>query len=472
MSIASLSFLVIAKYAILVISMEEQAVNNQVQQSPVTPVAPKPNYRLVAIIVLAIIFVILSGLFIYEKYFDKSYLLPEVSQSSPTPTPDLYRESTSSAATANWKTYDVSKAIESGSVQNPLDYHFSIKYPPNWQVKGILVFRSPDYQAPTTGAVEEVLSGARINIMVIQKEKKFSEIQQWFNSYFVDHRTSNVIYKPRQIAINAGNAGQVQGLEYDNVGYENVPGVEGKVLAKLFAVGNIVYEFKIVSKEDPTKYVSILDQILSTFKFLDFTFISDSDGWLKYTNTTHNFEIKLPSGTELQTYDYSLRFWNYDKPKHLLDPGEFITEISLANEPCRDRIEKNKTKNRQGEAIFYRGSGYRYGDAAGIPYMLCAQKGEKYIFVAVYENNQNGNLANKILSTFKFLDQNPSATCIPRPACLDAVPRCLIPESENMCPPSPKPTSNQVVCTQDAKQCPDGSYVSRQPPTCEFAKCP
>jgi len=30
----------------------------------------------------------------------------------------------------------------------------------------------------------------------------------------------------------------------------------------------------------------------------------------------------------------------------------------------------------------------------------------------------------------------------------------------------------QVVCTQDAKLCPDGSYVSRQPPTCEFAACP
>lgn len=30
----------------------------------------------------------------------------------------------------------------------------------------------------------------------------------------------------------------------------------------------------------------------------------------------------------------------------------------------------------------------------------------------------------------------------------------------------------QTVCTQDAKQCPDGSYVSRQGPNCEFAPCP
>jgi hypothetical protein len=29
-----------------------------------------------------------------------------------------------------------------------------------------------------------------------------------------------------------------------------------------------------------------------------------------------------------------------------------------------------------------------------------------------------------------------------------------------------------VVCTMDAKLCPDGSYVGRQGPNCEFAQCP
>lgn len=27
-------------------------------------------------------------------------------------------------------------------------------------------------------------------------------------------------------------------------------------------------------------------------------------------------------------------------------------------------------------------------------------------------------------------------TCTPRPKCLDSKPRCMIPETENMCPPS------------------------------------
>lgn len=30
----------------------------------------------------------------------------------------------------------------------------------------------------------------------------------------------------------------------------------------------------------------------------------------------------------------------------------------------------------------------------------------------------------------------PTPTCIPRPACLDSIPRCMIAESENMCPRS------------------------------------
>lgn len=33
-------------------------------------------------------------------------------------------------------------------------------------------------------------------------------------------------------------------------------------------------------------------------------------------------------------------------------------------------------------------------------------------------------------------------------------------------------TDKRTVCTQEAKQCPDGSYVSRTGPNCEFAACP
>lgn len=37
---------------------------------------------------------------------------------------------------------------------------------------------------------------------------------------------------------------------------------------------------------------------------------------------------------------------------------------------------------------------------------------------------------------------------------------------------SPAPEEEGVFCTLDAKLCPDGSYVGRTPPNCEFAPCP
>ncbi len=41
--------------------------------------------------------------------------------------------------------------------------------------------------------------------------------------------------------------------------------------------------------------------------------------------------------------------------------------------------------------------------------------------------------------------------------------------------PTPKPTSiddRKIFCTQEAKRCPDGTWVGRTGPNCEFSKCP
>jgi hypothetical protein len=36
----------------------------------------------------------------------------------------------------------------------------------------------------------------------------------------------------------------------------------------------------------------------------------------------------------------------------------------------------------------------------------------------------------------------------------------------------PPSDGDSVACTMEAKECPDGSFVGRQPPACEFAPCP
>lgn len=37
---------------------------------------------------------------------------------------------------------------------------------------------------------------------------------------------------------------------------------------------------------------------------------------------------------------------------------------------------------------------------------------------------------------------------------------------------SPARALEPMMCTMDARQCPDGSYVSRTGPNCEFSPCP
>ena len=39
-------------------------------------------------------------------------------------------------------------------------------------------------------------------------------------------------------------------------------------------------------------------------------------------------------------------------------------------------------------------------------------------------------------------------------------------------PLGPPPADEPVFCAQDVQECPDGSFVARQPPSCEFAVCP
>ena len=66
------------------------------------------------------------------------------------------------------------------------------------------------------------------------------------------------------------------------------------------------------------------------------------------------------------------------------------------------------------------------------------------IYSITLSDKKHRDIFGQILSTFKFIEQTPT------------------------------PTGNlgQVVCTQDVKQCPDGSYVARTGPACEFAPCP
>ncbi len=49
----------------------------------------------------------------------------------------------------------------------------------------------------------------------------------------------------------------------------------------------------------------------------------------------------------------------------------------------------------------------------------------------------------------------------------------VVPPSPSAAPaPAPQPVPPAEVCAQDLKECPDGSYVTRGGPSCEFSACP
>jgi len=54
---------------------------------------------------------------------------------------------------------------------------------------------------------------------------------------------------------------------------------------------------------------------------------------------------------------------------------------------------------------------------------------------------------------------------------VETIPAPLPGQSSSPTPSQPAPPQ-EVACTMEAKQCPDGSYIGRTGPNCEFAACP
>lgn len=123
----------ILKYAILILSMEEQTVSNQIQETPVNPapISKKPNQWLIAAIIFVAI-VVTGSIFTILLNSQKSTspppssirIPPTTTQPSPTPTlTSFIMPTTNPLITGNWKTY------------TNLEIGFSIKLPQSWNVK-------------------------------------------------------------------------------------------------------------------------------------------------------------------------------------------------------------------------------------------------------------------------------------------------------------------------------------------------
>lgn len=166
--------------------------------------------------------------------------------------------------------------------------------------------------------------------------------------------------------------------------------------------------------------------------------LTENDFWV---------DISTQSGTNLSSIDDLVKgnnaYFNAPKTKILIGnlPGYKISHLEVVPPTV---------------SVDYRGVVLK----EGVVYNISLSAFKKEVLL------KNEETFDQILSTFKFFGASPTPTCRPRPACLDATPRCLIPETPDMCPPASR------ACTMEAKLCPDGSYVARTGPNCEFAPCP
>lgn len=127
-------------------------------------------------------------------------------------------------------------------------------------------------------------------------------------------------------------------------------------------------------------------------------------------------------------------------------------------------VDSSKKLIVQGTAKENTPGSWQTGEDVPFSTILTFSTTAKWGYIVLQKDNPSGNPIND-----KTYEQKVYFNCTPRPACLDSNPRCLIPETEDMCPAStPKP---QTACTSEAKICPNGKAVGRVPPNCEFAPC-
>ncbi len=172
--------------------------------------------------------------------------------------------------------------------------------------------------------------------------------------------------------------------------------------------------------------------------------------WKTYTSNKYDYQFKYPQipPEASSAFKFSLN----DKLSELWGPDNLIFRIEVfenINNPqlwWENQAIEPFTKLAVNNFDFTETTLNSYpGYSAQVKTEF--QEPKKVFRTYVLSNNDNvylihsdyGQWSNQILSTFKFVEQaTPKPTCKPRPACLDTSPRCLLPETSDMCPPNQK----------------------------------
>ncbi|GIW61985.1 MAG: hypothetical protein KatS3mg089_0837 [Patescibacteria group bacterium] len=291
----------------------------------------------------------------------------------------------------------------------------------------------------------------------------------------------------------------------------NVPHKLHHFLTKKVIIFGIAFLIIIILSLTGTYYALQMEQIKNIRKVPPSTSTptpttDPTANWKTYQNSEYEFSFNYPSNLVVQeekkeeyniinlSSAYKPPFSDHVSIRLLVYPDvETGLKVWIDKYVIQELPSGKRGSIVSGEISSYKNgiiNGYSFigGKKSMDKYIVFKEKNDIYVVVLTgadtgssYKDNKKAeSLLDQILSTFKFFDSSPTPTCIPRPACLDATPPCLIPETKEMCPKStPTPSASfpsfgddQVVCAMDAKQCPDGSFVGRTGPNCEFAACP
>lgn len=212
---------------------------------------------------------------------------------------------------------------------------------------------------------------------------------------------------------------------------------------------NMQLQKQIIELSKPTPSATPAPQFISPTTVV----VNPLKDWQIYTNTIYSYSVQYPPAWRTNIGDNGATTNFFATPT---DP-EFIS-ITVHDNPNSTEIhtwliDKSIMPDPNNIATHIQEEDVIVAGITSVKVTTPVQGGQTSIYIPkgnkVYSlyNNANANIhstqaaydknmtiLNQMLSTFTFSNQ-PTTTCRPRPPCLDTTPRCLMPETADMCPP-------------------------------------
>ena len=230
-----------------------------------------------------------------------------------------------------------------------------------------------------------------------------------------------------------------------------------------FLIGGFVLGKNNASKQVPQTPTSIATKPTPT---ADPTWqITDSEintGWKKYTNTRIGFSVEYPANDLIaepnacsSKYSYNLGLFKKNaKEEYLCGSDEpYYFYVNVVNDKSNISADNSCYTNTKQSITVNNTQAEKYTTTFRKEDKACAEAGigpisAERISIYITQNGKlylltwpvldvDDSIYNQMLFTFKFTD-----------------------------------SEDGVACTQDAMQCPDGTWVGRTGPNCEFTECP